>query len=64
LKLIFDITFDREADGRWIAEVDDFPGVIAYGATHAEAERNVSMLACKVIEEKIKNGELIRERER
>jgi predicted RNase H-like HicB family nuclease len=27
------VEFDRETDGRWIAEVIDLPGVIAYGAT-------------------------------
>ena len=31
------IETEREADGRWIAEVSKLPGVIAYGMTKAEA---------------------------
>jgi predicted RNase H-like HicB family nuclease len=30
------VVFDRETDGRWIAEVDDL-GVLVYGATREEA---------------------------
>ena len=26
----FEITFDREEDGRWIAEIESLPGVLAY----------------------------------
>ncbi len=29
------IEIDREQDGRWIAEVPELPGVLAYGATEA-----------------------------
>jgi predicted RNase H-like HicB family nuclease len=32
------IEFEREADGRWIAEIPELPGVICYGATKEEAE--------------------------
>jgi predicted RNase H-like HicB family nuclease len=35
--LNFKIEFEREEDGRWIAEISELPGVMAYGATHAEA---------------------------
>ena len=28
----FEISFDREEDGRWIAEIESLPGVLAYGA--------------------------------
>jgi predicted RNase H-like HicB family nuclease len=31
------VEFDRETDGRWIAEAIDLPGVMAYGATQEEA---------------------------
>ena len=33
----FAIEIDRETDGRWIAEVIDIPGVLAYGQTQEEA---------------------------
>jgi predicted RNase H-like HicB family nuclease len=45
----FRISFEREADGRWIAEVPDLPGVMAYGDTRADAERAVTALALRVI---------------
>ncbi len=41
----FEIKFDREEDGRWIAEIADPPGVLAYGATREEAEAAVEALA-------------------
>jgi len=45
----FAIVFDREEDGRWIAEVPDLPGVMAYGATRKDAEVAVTALALRVI---------------
>lgn len=41
----FKIEFDREEDGRWIAEIAELPGVLAYGATRDEAEAAVEALA-------------------
>jgi predicted RNase H-like HicB family nuclease len=43
------IEFDRETDGRWIAEVPELPGVFAYGVTQKEALANVRALALQVI---------------
>jgi predicted RNase H-like HicB family nuclease len=31
------IEIEKEEDGRFLAEVIDFPGVLAYGKTQAEA---------------------------
>ena len=45
----FSIVFDKEEDGRWIAEVPELPGVLTYGQTKAEAEANVTALALWVI---------------
>lgn len=45
----FSIVFDREEDGRWIAEVPELPGVLAYGRTKQDAEANVTVLALRVI---------------
>ncbi len=39
------ITFEREDDGRWIAEIAELPGVMAYGATREEAGAKVEALA-------------------
>lgn len=45
----FEIIFDREDDGRWIAAVENLPGVLAYGATQAETQFRVEELARGVI---------------
>jgi hypothetical protein len=55
----FKIEFDREDDGRWIAEIAELPGVLAYGATREEAEAAVEALALenrKNIGDKIRCG--------
>jgi predicted RNase H-like HicB family nuclease len=49
----FEITFDREEDGRWIAEIEALPGVLAYGATRIEAQSRVEALALRVIADRI-----------
>jgi predicted RNase H-like HicB family nuclease len=43
----FKIEFDQEEDGRWIAEISELPGVMAYGASQAEAEAAVEEFATK-----------------
>ena len=45
----FSISFDRETDGRWIAEIAELPGVLAYGATKSEAEFKAIALALRVL---------------
>jgi predicted RNase H-like HicB family nuclease len=47
----FEIGFDREEDGRWIAEVVGLPGVLASGVTR-EAEQRVGALAEAVLAER------------
>jgi predicted RNase H-like HicB family nuclease len=51
--MTFAIEFDREEDGRWIAEIPELPGVMAYGATKGEAEAAVEALALRVIADRI-----------
>ncbi|MGO9461089.1 MAG: type II toxin-antitoxin system HicB family antitoxin [Rhodomicrobium sp.] len=38
-----------EDDGRWIAEVPELPGVLAYGATREEAMAKAQALALRVL---------------
>ena len=45
----FEISFDREVDGRWIAEIKSLPGVLAYGATRKRAQSKVEALALRVM---------------
>lgn len=49
----FEIIFDREDDGRWIAEIENLPGVLAYGNTKLEAQSKVEALALRVIADRI-----------
>jgi predicted RNase H-like HicB family nuclease len=51
------IEIDREADGRWIAEVPDLPGCIVYGADQMDAIQKVKALALRVLAERRERGE-------
>jgi len=41
----YQIGFEQEDDGRWIAEIPALPGVMAYGSTRREAESRVEEMA-------------------
>ena len=43
------IELEQETDGRWIAEVPDIPGVMAYGDTRDEAIERVQALSLRVL---------------
>ena len=49
----FEIKFDREEDGRWIAEIEALPGVMVYGLTKHEAQSKVEALALRVIADRL-----------
>ena len=51
------IEIKREDDGRFIAEIPDLPGVLAYGASEQEALTKVQALALRVIADRIEHGE-------
>jgi len=53
------IEFELEVDGRWIAEVKDLPGVLAYGQTREEALARTQALALRVLADRLENGERI-----
>ncbi len=55
------IEIEREEDGRWIAEVNVLPGVLAYGKTRDEAIAKVEALALRVIADRLDHGESIPE---
>ncbi len=57
------INLEKEEDGRWIAEVSDLPGVLAYGKTREDAIAKVEALALRVIADRIDHGEAIPELE-
>jgi predicted RNase H-like HicB family nuclease len=53
----FRVETEREADGRWIAEVPELPGVLAYGSSEAEAQAKVQALALRVVADRLEHGE-------
>ena len=53
------IQCEQETDGRWITEITDLPGVLAYGSTKEEAIAKVEALALRVVAEQIELKELI-----
>ena len=55
--MIFRVEIEREDDGRWIGEVTDLPGVLAYGSTADEACARVQALALRVIADRLEHGE-------
>lgn len=55
--LKLEVEFDREEDGRWIAEVVDLPGVMVYGATMTEAFGAAKALALRVLADRMEAGE-------
>jgi predicted RNase H-like HicB family nuclease len=51
------VEVDREDDGRWIAEVPELPGVLAYGIERQEAVDRAEALALRVIADRLEHGE-------
>lgn len=45
----FTIEVEQEEDGRWLAEVLELPGVLAYGSTQQEAEARAQALGLRVV---------------
>jgi predicted RNase H-like HicB family nuclease len=54
----FNIEYEQEVDGRWLAEVPQLPGVLAYGATAEEAMAKVEVLALRVLAERLEHQEI------
>jgi predicted RNase H-like HicB family nuclease len=52
----FRIEFDQEDDGRWIADIPELPGVLAYGATQEEAKAKAEAIALRVIADRIEES--------
>jgi len=55
------IEIEREDDGRWMAEVSELPGVMAYGTSRDEAIAKAQALALRVIADRLEHGEAIPE---
>jgi predicted RNase H-like HicB family nuclease len=53
----FRIEVDREQDGRWLAEVMEVNGAMAYGSTRDEAVRKAEAIALRILAERLEHGE-------
>ena len=50
---VHEVETELETDGRWIAEVLELPGVLAYGVTEKEAVALAQALALRVLADRI-----------
>ena len=53
----FTIVYEQEDDGRWLAEVPELLGVLAYGSNAQEAMSRVEALALRVIADRLEHSE-------
>jgi len=53
----FTVEIEQETDGRWIAEIPQIPGAMAYGSSRQEAVVRVEALGLRVLAERIEQGE-------
>jgi len=57
----FTVEYEREDDGRWLAEVLELPGVLAYGDSSDEAIAKAQALALRAVADRLEHGEGTRE---
>ena len=53
----FTVEYEQESDGRWLAEVLELSGVMAYGKTSDEAIAKAQTLALRVLADRLEHGE-------
>lgn len=56
---MLNIEVDEEVDGRFIAEVPELPGVMAYGRTREEAISKVEAIALRALADRLEHGEAV-----
>jgi predicted RNase H-like HicB family nuclease len=57
--LRFNIETERETDGRWIAEIPEIPGALAYGKSEDEAKANAYALALRSIADDVEKSQAV-----
>jgi predicted RNase H-like HicB family nuclease len=55
--MTFTVEYEQEEDGRWLAEVLELPGVLAYGQSSEEATAKAQALALRVLADRLEHGE-------
>ena len=53
----YSVHIEKESDGRWLAEVQELHGVLAYGATYQDAAIQAQILVLRVIADRLEHGE-------
>lgn len=53
------VEVEREEDGRWIAEIAELPGVLAYGQSREEAVERAKALSLRVMADRLEHSEAI-----
>lgn len=59
--MVLHLEIEQESDGRWIAEITDLPGVMAYGVTRPDAVARVQALALRALADRMEHGEAVPE---
>jgi len=57
--MTFKVEIEREEDGRWIAEVQELPGVLVYGDSAEQVRAKAQALALRVLADRLDNGEAV-----
>ena len=55
--MTFRVDLEQEEDGRWIAEIADLQGVMAYGESADLVKAKVQALALRVVADRLEHGE-------
>ena len=55
--MVLTIELDQEEDGRWIAEVVEIPGALAYWATSGQAKAKAQAIALRAVADQLEHGE-------
>lgn len=55
--MVLTIELDQEEDGRWIAEVVEIAGALAYGATSDQAKAKAQAIALRALADQLEHGE-------
>ncbi|MDB5327754.1 MAG: type toxin-antitoxin system HicB family antitoxin [Phycisphaerales bacterium] len=56
---MYAIEVEQEVDGRWIAEVPELPGVMAYGPSRDVAVRGAQALSLRILADRLEHGEAL-----
>jgi len=55
--MVLTVELEQEDDRRWIAEIPELPGVMAYGPSAQEAVAKAKALALRVVADRLEHGE-------